>query len=411
MKHHHAFKGKVAYVCKRYPRFSETFVVNEILAHEAAGLELEVFALRTVEETHFQDQISKVRAPVTHIPTKLKQPQDFWKLIRQAEANFPQSARALIAMEHADANDVAQGIILALACKERGIIHLHAHFGTAAATVARIAGAVAGIAYSFTAHAKDIYHDYASPIRMDLKLRDASTVVTVSDYNLDHLCATYGAANVRRVYNGIDLRRFAYAPPKQHATGILAVGRLVEKKGFHILLEAISLMRQQGEAPHCTIIGAGDEEANLRAQIEASNLGDAVTLTGPMPQPEVITAMQNAAVIACPCIVGRDGNRDGLPTVLLEAMALGTPCVATTVTGIPELVQHEETGLCVGEGDPVALAAALSRLINDQTLRAKVSKKARALIEMEFDVVRSAAALRNIFDKAASKQAQIKGVA
>lgn len=407
----HSRERKVAYVCKRYPRFSETFVVNEILAHEAAGLNLEIFALRQVEETHFQDQISKVRSPVTHIPNKTKQPQDLWKLIREAEASFPNSTPALIAMEHADANDVTQGIILALACKERGVAHLHAHFGTLAATVARIAGAIAGISYSFTAHAKDIYHDYDSPTRMDLKLRDAAAVVTVSDYNLDYLRMTYGAANIRRVYNGIDLTRFVYAQPEPAATTILAVGRLVEKKGFHILLEAISLLREQGENPRCTIIGGGEEQANLNAQIKASNLSDAVRMVGPMPQPDVINAMRNAAVIACPCVVGRDGNRDGLPTVLLEAMALGTPCVATAVTGIPELVQHEETGLCVAEGDPLALAGALSRMLKDQTLRVRVSKNARALVEAEFDVVRSSAVLRNIFDRAVASRTQIKGVA
>ena len=403
---------KVAYVCKRYPRFSETFIVNEILAHEAAGLELEIFALRPVEETHFQDQISKVRAPVTHLPYKLKQPQDFWKLVRAAEAAFPRSVRQLSEMEHAEANDVAQAILMALACKERGIVHLHAHFGTLAATVARIAAAIAGITYSFTAHAKDIYHEYDSPTRLDLKLREAATVVTVSDYNLDHLTKTYGSdANVRRIYNGIDLTRFAYAPPKPDATEILAVGRLVEKKGFHILLEALSRMRDQGASPHCTIIGAGEEDVHLRAQITASDLSDVVTLIGPMPQPQVIAAMRAAAIVACPCIVGRDGNRDGLPTVLLEAMALGTPCVATGVTGIPELVRDGDTGLCISEGDPAALAAAMSRMLKDRGLRNKVSANARALIEAEFDIVQSAARLRDVFDSAITSQARIKGAA
>lgn len=411
MAHHPLSGTKVAYVCKRYPRFSETFIVNEILAHEAAGLTLEVFALRPVEETHFQDQISQVRAPVTHIPTKLRHPQEFWNLIRMAEAHFPHNVTPLTGMEHAEANDIAQAIILALACKERGITHLHAHFGTVATTVARIAGAIAGITYSFTAHAKDIYHDYDDPTRLDLKLRDAATVVTVSDYNLDHLRTTYNAPNVRRIYNGIDLTRFAYALPKPSDRGILAVGRLVEKKGFHILLEAISLMREGGETPQCTIIGAGDEEANLRAQIDASNLSDVVTMMGPMPQPEVIAAMRDAAVIACPCIVGRDGNRDGLPTVLLEAMALGTPCVATAVTGIPEIVRNEETGLCVAEGDPMALADALSRMISDGALRSSVSTRARSLIEAEFDIVQSATRLRNVFNKAMVSQSPVKGAA
>lgn len=412
MTHHRFSGGKIAYICKRYPRFSETFIVNEILAHEAAGLQLEIFALRTVEETHFQDQISRVRAPVTHIPTKLKQPQDLWTLLHAAETQFPGSIKSLNAMDGAHANDVAQAILLALACKQKGVTHLHAHFGTVATTVARIAGVIAGITYSFTAHAKDIYHEYDASTQLDLKLRDAAAVVTVSDYNLDYLAETYNADNVRRIYNGIDLTRFTHALPDPVVNNeILAVGRLVEKKGFHILLEAILMMRARGETPQCSIIGAGDEAANLRAQIDANNLSDVVTMHGPMPQPQVIAAMRGAAVIACPCIVGRDGNRDGLPTVLLEAMALGTPCVATAVTGIPELVQHEETGLCVAEGDPKALADALSRMMKDRALRKKVSTKGRALIEAEFDIIQSAARLRDVFDKAVASQADIRGAA
>jgi colanic acid/amylovoran biosynthesis glycosyltransferase len=163
---------------------------------------------------------------------------------------------------------------------------------------------------------------------------------------------------VSRIYNGLDLERFAYSDPPAGGDDILAVGRLVEKKGFHILIEAVRLLREAGRDVRCRIVGGGEEADHLAAQVAASGLEGTVELLGPRPQSEVMALMREAAVLACPCVVGRDGNRDGLPTVLLEAMALGTPCVATDVTGIPELVRDGETGLCVPEGDPEALAAA-----------------------------------------------------
>jgi glycosyltransferase involved in cell wall biosynthesis len=315
-------------------------------------------------------------------------------------------------MDGTDGRDVAQAIQIALACRERRIAHLHAHFGTVATTVARLAAALAGIGYSFTAHAKDIYFDYPEALNLEPKLRDAARTVTVSDYNLAHLRRRYVAAadGVVRIYNGIDLGRFAYAPPRPQAREILAVGRLVEKKGFHILVEAVRLLRAEGRDVACRIVGAG-EEANLAAQIAAAGLGRAVELAGPRPQCEVVRLMREAAVLACPCVVGRDGNRDGLPTVLIEAMALGTPCVATDVTGIPELVRDGEPGLCVPEGDPEALAAALARVLESPALRHRLSRAGRTRIEEDFDLAANAAELHEVFAAAIAAAEPARGVA
>lgn len=400
---------KVGYVLKRYPRYSETFVVSEILAHEAAGQPIEIFALRSVEESHFQDILGRVRAPVLRIPDRFRAPEAIWSLICQARDTLPGAWAALSRIEGGlDGRDVAQAILVALACRERGVAHLHAHFGTVATSVARLAAAIAGIGYSFTAHAKDIYVEYEEAQNLDLKLRDAARVVTVSDYNVAHLARRFGplADGVVRVYNGLDLDRFAYAPPREGAAEILAVGRLVEKKGFHILVEAVRLLRAEGRDATCRILGAGEEAENLRSQIEASRLEGAVTLAGPKPQGAVIEAMRGAAALACPCVVARDGNRDGLPTVLLEAMALGLPCVSTDVTGIPELVRDGETGLVVPEGDPEELALALARLLDDQALRRSLSRRARDLVDREFDVRRNAARLREVFAQAIAARAQ-----
>lgn len=389
---------KIGYVLKRYPRFSETFIVTEILAHEAAGLEIEIFALRSVEETHFQDMLGRVRAPVTRVPDSFRGADTIWSLICNARDMLPGGWAALGGIKEAGGRNVAQAIIVALACQARGITHLHAHFGTVSTTVARLAAGLAGITYSFTAHAKDIYHDYEEPVELDIKLRDAAAAVTVSDFNLAYLRDRFGvdAKKVVRVYNGLDLDRFTYALPRSGGE-ILAVGRLVEKKGFDVLVAAMDLLRAQGRDATCRIIGAGEIAGALQAQIDAAGLNNQVRLSGPRPQAEVMTALRDAAMLVCPCVVGGDGNRDGLPTVLLEAMALGTPCIATDVTGIPELVRNGETGLCVRERDAQALAAAMAQLLDAPDLGQRYSKAGRALIEREFDIARNTARLRRVF--------------
>ena len=403
---------KVGYVVKRYPRFSETFVVSEILAHEAAGQEVEIFALRPVQETHFQEAIARVRAPVTRIPDRSRTPATLWAQLAQAEAVFPgATARALATGGSAD--DVSQALAIALEVRARGVGHLHAHFGTLATTVARIAAAIARIGYSFTAHAKDIYYDYGKDTGLTEKMRDADDVVTVSDYNRAHLRQAFpGAADkIALIYNGLDLDRFSFHTPAQDAGEILAVGRLVEKKGFHVLIEALLILAERGLTPRCRIVGQGEEVAHLAAQIEGTGLSETVTLEGPRPQDAVIAAMRRSALLACPCVVGRDGNRDGLPTVLLEAMALGLPVVASDVTGIPELVRDGETGLVAPAGDPLALADALERALADAALRNRLAAAGRALVEREFDIHRNAATLREIFAASIAAREGLKDAA
>jgi glycosyltransferase involved in cell wall biosynthesis len=253
-----------------------------------------------------------------------------------------------------------------------------------------------------TAHAKDIFHESVRPEDLRRKLQDAAATVTISDYNLEYLHDNYGPAaeGVRRIYNGLELEKFPYEEPRGREPEILAVGRLVEKKGFADLIEACSLLRDRGVEVLCRIVGHGEQEPELRASVKRLGLGNRVELPGPRPQGDLIEAVGSAAVFAAPCVVGGDGNRDGLPTVLLEAMALGTPCVSTDVTGIPEVLRDEETGLMVPQHDPAALADAIERLLADPELRVELAGRARRLVEEEFDVHRNAALLRETFEAA-----------
>ena len=144
----------------------------------------------------------------------------------------------------------------------------------------------------------------------------------------------------------------------------------------------------------CQIVGGGEEEARLQRLVCQHHLQAFVQLTGPRPQPEIARLVQSAAVLAAPCVVGADGNRDGLPTVLLEAMALGTPCVATPVTGIPEVIRHGETGLLVDPNEAGQLADALRLLLDDSELRVKLARAACARIQRDFDIHQNASRQR-----------------
>ena len=394
---------KIGYVLKRYPRYSETFVVNEILAHEAAGLEVEIFALRPPSDTHFQDIISRVRAPVTYLSASGIKAADFWTALGGAAVSSPGLWTALGEAGSEDARDVYQAALLAREARLKGITHLHAHFATASTTVARLAAKFARIPYTFTAHAKDIFHESVCPEDFRRKLEDAAGVVTVSDYNLRYLRENYGPAaeRMRRVYNGLDLQRFTYKAPLHRPSRIVAVGRLVEKKGFADLIGACATLAASGWRFTCEIVGSGELEADLRGRIEQSGAGGIVRLIGPRPQAEVVRLVQEAGAFVAPCVLGEDGNRDGLPTALLEAMALGTPVVSTDVTGIPEVLRDGETGLLVPQRNPAALAGVISRLTRDSTLRIRLADRARRLIETDFNVHANAAHLREIFAQSA----------
>ncbi|HZD10774.1 MAG TPA: glycosyltransferase family 4 protein [Candidatus Binatia bacterium] len=400
---------RVGYVLKRYPRYSETFIVTEILAHEAAGLEIEIFSLRPPEDSHFQDAIARVRAPVHYLSAHGLKILDFWTALEQASQVMPGLWAALENAQGHNVREIYQAVLLAHQVYLKDLQLLHAHFATSATSVARLAGLFAGVPYTFTAHAKDIFHQGVQPDELRRKLSDAAAVITISGFNATYLRQTYdlAAGCVRHIYNGLEIERFPFAVPHDRPPLVVGVGRLVEKKGFADLIEACGLLSRRGCNFTCQIIGTGELEADLRAQIAHLGIQDRVALQGPLPQNDVRHRIRSAAVLAAPCLIGADGNRDGLPTVLLEAMALGTPCVSTDVTGIPEVLRDGETGLSVPQHDPAALATAIERLLGDPALRVQVAQRARSLVEERFDSRRNATALRGVFHSVARTGAPV----
>lgn len=403
--------SRVGYVVKRYPRYSETFVVNEILAHEAAGLQIEVFSLFPSLDAHYQEITGRVRAPVSYLlppeagptpkafATEGVRAADFWRAIRESLSTLPGLWSALEKARDEQAFEVYQAVLLARAVRQRSIAHLHAHFANSATTVARLAARFARVPYSFTAHAKDIFHQSVTADNLRRNIEEATAVVTVSDYNLAYLSEKCGGppGRVQRIYNGLPLEQFPFESPLTRPPIVVSVGRLVEKKGFEDLIDASAILAAGGHQFACQIIGTGPLRQELQTRIRDLGLEQKVELKGAGPQREVIRHVQRAAVFVGPYVVAGDGNRDGLPTALLEAMALGTPCVSTDVTGIPEILRHDETGLMVAQHARGDLAQAIGQLLYNPKLRVRLAAEARRLVETEFDIRRNSARLREIF--------------
>lgn len=396
---------RIAYVLKRYPRFSETFIVNELLAHERAGTQLNIYSLRPLADTHFQPAIARVRAPVRYLTSDSVRPGEFWTQLEPWLRNRPASVAALAGAMGAEGIDVYQSLELASDVARRQIEHIHAHFATSATTVARLASLLTGVPYSFTAHAKDIYHESVDSSALRQKIADSAAVVTVSDFNLSYLRSEYPdqADKVVRVFNGLTLDDFNFNRRVQNELQpplILAVGRLVEKKGFDDLVRACALLREREHSFRCTIVGGGELAGTIQRQIDDAALVGIVQLAGPAPLDRVRQLMEEASMLVAPCVTASTGDRDGMPTVLLEAMACGTPCLATDVTGIPEIIHNRVTGLLVPERSPRELAAAIAKLLNNPALGNRLASAARERIEHDFNVDRNAALLRTLFASA-----------
>ena len=395
----------IGYVLKMYPRFSETFIVSEILAREAAGERVVIFSLRTPTDARFHAELAMVRAPVIQIP-RTSNAAKMWHRLSEAGSD-PQLRQGLSQaftelMDH-DGDDAFQSVLLAQAALEAGVTHLHAHFASVATSVARLAGRIAGLPYSFTAHAKDIFHEEVDPQTLERKLAEAHHAVTISEYNLNYLRERFPQATQRLhlVRNGLPLDRFPYQPRVQIGSSmprILAVGRLVEKKGFALLIEAVSRLHRRGIRVQADIAGDGPLAADLQEQISALDLHDDVHLLGPRTQAEINQLLGSHDVFAAPFVISEDGNADGLPTVLLEAMARGIRCVAADVTAVGEVITSgsaggEATGWLVPSGDVEALTQALAEAITPGD-HCAMTDAARSLAEDLFGSHRQAEHLR-----------------
>ena len=405
--------GRVAYVVRSWPRLSQTFVLNEVLAVERLGCELSIFAMVRSGEELVQPQLAQVRAPVHYLdddPGPSGASPQRRASLGHARAWATAKGRRSLGAGYATVSPTTSlrlatrlaDAIGRSAAEGRPIDHIHAHFAHDPALVAMFAHQLTGLPFSFTAHARDLY-GVPRPALV-ARARAASAIITCCQANVDHLHTQLPArlrSRVRLIHHGVDLSAFAplgaEVPAATAAPLIVSVGRLVEKKGFTDLLAALGLRRTRGVRFRCVIYGEGPLRDALEHQRRALGLEDVVELAGQRRQDEVAAELTRAQVFALTPCVTADGDRDGVPNVLAEAMASGLAVVATPVGGIEDLVRHGDNGLLAPPHDAPAIADAIGELLADTALRERLGAAARRTVEADFDLDTAASRLTDLF--------------
>jgi glycosyltransferase involved in cell wall biosynthesis len=381
----------VAFVLKGYPRLSETFIAQEIAALERRGLEILIVSLRRPSEARRHPVHDEIRASVLYLPEYLlREPLRVlraWLSVRKRPGYAKARSLWLKDLRRDPTPNrmrrFGQALVLAAELPP-GVSRLHAHFLHTPASVARYAAQLAGLPWSGSAHAKDVWTTPEWEKRE--KLADCEWLVTCTEVNREHLARLAPPGKVELVYHGLDLSRFAKGNllrEKSDPTVVLSVCRLVEKKGVDVLLEALAALPPQASW-RFVHVGGGPLKDSLRRKAKALGIADRVLWRGPLAQKELLAAYRNSDIFALASRVARDGDRDGLPNVLMEAQSQGLPCVATRVSAIGELLHDGVNGVLVPEGDAPALAGALAALIADPARRAALGEAGEARVRARF---------------------------
>ena len=385
----------VVYIVGTYPLLTTTFIDREIAMLRELGVEVTIVSLRrphgrlSPEQRNVAEKVRYVLpvAPLAFVRAQLRfgfgRPLVYLRtllyLLTRSHATMMARLRTIL--------HFGEGVQVADLLRHTPGNHpVHAHFVDRAAIVALVAGRLLDRPYSVTAHANDIY---VEPVMLPEKIIEARFVATCTEYNAVHLVgvAPEAAANIACIHHGLDVDR--YVPPEEARTtrpSILAVGQLKEKKGFTYLLAACAELRDRGHEFVCNIVGEGPLRPELEAQIRESRLEDTVSLHGALDHQGVIDQYRAASVFALPCITAANGDRDGIPNVILEAMAMELPVVSTRHSGIPEAVDDGSSGLLVAQRDAAALADAIEQLLVDSAVRRQMGRVGREIVVSRFDV-------------------------
>lgn len=403
----------VAFVLKGYPRLSETFIAQEILGLERAGLPLEIISLRKPTDAKRHPVHDEIKAPVTYLPEYVRDEPlrciRAWLKVRKL-AGYQIAFRAFWRDWSRDktsnrARRFVQAMVLA---SERGdaVSSLHAHFIHTPASVVRYAAIMLQLGWTCSAHAKDIW----TSEDWDLadKLAEADWAVTCTRHGCDTLRSlATDPSRVHLSYHGLDLSRFSVFDNRIHSRDgrdatapvrFVSVGRAVTKKGYDTLLDALAALPEDihWRFDHA---GGGDLLDDLRQQAGRVGISDRVTWHGAMAQEDVLKLYRETDIFVLPCRIAPDGDRDGLPNVLVEAASQALACVSTDVSGVPELIDDGTHGLLVGADEPKALAAALARVAGDPALRTRLGTAAENKVRGHFDHQASVQQLMELFSK------------
>jgi glycosyltransferase involved in cell wall biosynthesis len=397
----------VAYITSRFPKLSETFILNEILELERQGLAVAPYALvREKERVVHAEAVAMAQRTVfaplasyrviadqfhwlrTH---PIRYSRAWWKALKGNLRSRGFLARALVV--------VPKAASFARHMEASGVRHVHAHWATHSALAGYVIKELTGLPFSFTAHAHDIHVDQTM---LAEKIEGAEFVVTISDYNR-HLLESISdeaVSKVRVIRCGVDTKGFAPRNPgaldRQETLTIACVASLEPRKGHRILLEAVARLRAEGLPIRLSLVGEGETRGELEAAIAMLGVGDVVTMHGGQPNRQVRKLLVDSDIYVQPSMITRTGKSEGIPVALMEAMATGLPVVATDISGVPELVDDRINGLLVPENDVNALVKALQLLCEDPGLRHELGTAARHAVEREYDLSVNVGRLREL---------------
>jgi len=403
---------RVAYLCNRYPAISNTFILREVQALRRRGAEVHTFTVRRPGREHLLSQtdreedartfgilpLAPVRMLRAHLSALARRPHRYGATLALAWRLRRPGARGTLWQLFY----FAESVLVWDECRRRGIRHLHAHFTHVASDDALLAAHLGGWTWSFTTHGGLEFFDL-SRTRLAEKARRADAVVCVSDFGRSQVLAHVEEEHWEKVHVvrcGIEPAAFSRnghgSPTPDEAPrslDVLCVARLVRLKGHAVLLRALAALRAEGVPVHATLLGDGPSRTHLERLAARLGVTEAVTFAGAVGQDEIAAWYARADVFCLPSFA------EGLPVVLMEAMAMGVPVLATRITGVPELVEHEHSGLLVTPGRPDELAAALARLAADPALRERLGRAGREAVLAHHDVDRAADLLHGILER------------
>lgn len=397
----------LAYASLNFPSLTTTFVHNEVLGLKKRGIPVQTYSVWPSSlETSDPDLHELAQEVVDLFPLS-------WRVFLRAHSALafsnPRRYRDMVftilrqrGQSWRHRFNAWGSAYITRDMVSRGVHHIHAHFASSPASVAMAASMVSDLPFSFTAHAVDIF---AHTIMLREKLKRAKFIITISEYNKSYLIDLASdipgiSEKIHIVHYGVDLAHFAHRKQVPRADGlplILTVAQTREKKGLPYLVEACRLLKSRQINFRCVIIGGGDGLRDLQHQVKENQLQDTVQLYGPRPHNQVRDMLSQATVFVLPCIVAENGDRDGIPVSLIEAMAIGVPCVSTRVSGIPELITDGKEGILLPPRDPETLAITLTRLLADPGLWRKLEQAARKKVIDEFDLDKNVEQLLSIF--------------
>jgi glycosyltransferase involved in cell wall biosynthesis len=359
-----------AYLFERFPSFGQTFCYREVAELDRRGTTPPIFSVRNPKDEPAQDWDAHIVKRVHYLPEEKELLDDVSRESKKGRLTAEIIADLDGWGRRTDFLRLYQAAYIGLRLQEAGIGHVHAHFAGMAARTAFWIAKFFPITFSFTAHANDIFAPRKFEISLDKLIQEARVIATETDYSAKFLRERFPerADRIHRIYNGLNLAEFGRATFSSDPPLILAIGRLIPKKGFENLIRACALLVERGTSFRCEIFGEGPLANQLRALIDDLHLEERIQLFGPKPQHELRARLANASVFVMPSVPEVGGGMDNLPTVIMEAMATSLPVVSTRIGGIPEMVVENETGFLVQPDNAVALSGAIEKVINDRSL-------------------------------------------